>query len=135
MGDPARRPLVVLSWTASVVIITGTFLYTYPTTLRMVERIMVALHEFGGDAMILVGFWYLWNHLARTWRMWRFKLSRWSGYIAIAAFAVSAVSGGYGQLVELESDGTPWKLHVISSIVLVVMACVHGAYGLRRRFT
>lgn len=133
--DPARRPLIVLSWIASVVITTGTFLYTYPTTLRVVEQVMVALHAYGGDLMTLVGIWYLVHHLSRTWRMWRFKLSRWSGYVAVTAFLISAVSGVYGQVVELPSDTVAWQLHVVSSIVLVVMGCVHGAYGLRRRFS
>ncbi len=132
--DPARKPLIALSSFAGVAVVTGTFLYCYPDTLQAVRRAMILMHDLSGDLMILSGAVYLWIHLKRVWRMWRMKLSRWSGYVAVAVWIIAAVTGVYGQIWDMKSGSDAWTIHTISSVALVVLACFHGGYGLRRRF-
>ncbi len=133
-ADPARRPLYVVAVMAFIATVTGTFIYAYPNTLQSVRSAMIVVHDLSGDLLVVAGVWYLWIHLARTWRMKKRHLSRWSGYVAVLLWIVAAATGVFGQLVAMPSGSTPSTLHAISGIALLVLGCFHGAYGLRRYF-
>ena len=133
IDDPARRPLIVLSSAASVAVVTGTFMYCYPNTMEALQTAMVWIHDASGDVTLAAGAWYLAVHLKRVWRMWKRVLQRWSGYVAVAIFAIAGGTGIYGQLYPMPSDSTLGVLHIVSSIAAVVLGCFHGGYGLRRK--
>ncbi|MEQ9502642.1 MAG: hypothetical protein RIT81_37570 [Deltaproteobacteria bacterium] len=132
--DPARRPLIFLAALATIATTTGTFIYCYPDTMKVVFDGMIVVHDISGDLAIVVGGWYLWLHLKRTWRMWRRVLQRWSGYITVLVWLVAAGTGVYGQFVPMPSGSTISTIHVISAIALVALGCFHSGYGLRRYF-
>ena len=131
--DAARRALWVFGTLGFVATVTGTLYYAYPETLRGLRPALRLMHEASGDLLIGAGTFYLVLHLRRTWRMWRRTLSRWTGTVALACLVLSSLTGLYGQLQVL-ADSSVWWAHVVSSIGLVVLACLHGAYGLRHRF-
>lgn len=133
--DPARRPLMLMAVFASIATITGTFVFCYPDTLEIVFDSMVVIHDITGDLTIVAAVWYLTIHLKRTWRMWRRVLQRWSGYVSVLVWGAAAVTGVYGQFVEMPSGSTMSTLHAISATAAVVLTCVHSGYGLRRYFT
>src|SRR5688500_20370870 len=81
IDDPARRPLIALSTSAFIAVVTGTFMYCYPNTMESLQRAFVLIHDVSGDLTLIAGAWYLTVHLKRVWRMWRRVLQRWSGYI------------------------------------------------------
>ncbi len=132
--DPARRPLILLAALALIATTTGTFIYCYPDTMKVVFDGMVVVHDLSGDLALVVGGWYLWIHLKRTWRMWRRVLQRWSGYVAVLVWIVAAATGIYGQLVPMPSGSTMSTIHIVSAVALVASGCFHAAYGLRRYF-
>ena len=134
VDDPARRPLIGLSTFAFIAVVTGTFIYAYPTTLESLQRIMVIIHDVSGDLTLVFGAWYLSVHLKRVWRMRRLLLQRWSGLFAVAVWCLAGGTGIYGQIWPMPSDSPVGLTHMISSIVAVVLGCFHGGYGLRRRF-
>lgn len=133
-ADRARRPLVWLLWLTSIATATGTFIYTYPSTLEAVRTAMIWAHDAAGDLLIATSVLYLALHLPRTWRMWKRVLSRWSGYAAVLILVVAAGSGLYGQLVGLDPEGWVWQAHIVGSIAWVVLGSFHAAVGLRRRW-
>jgi hypothetical protein len=133
-ADRARRPLVWLLWLTSIATATGTFIYTYPSTLESVRQVMIWTHDLSGDLLIAIVVLYLALHLPRTWRMWKRVLSRWSGYVAVLILAVAAGSGLYGQLVVLEPNTMIWQAHLVGSVAWVVLGSFHAAVGLRRRW-
>jgi hypothetical protein len=133
IDDPARRPLVVLSTSALIAVVTGTFIYCYPNTMEALQTAMIWIHDASGDLTLIAGTWYLAIHLKRVWRMWRRVLQRWSGYIAVLVFGAAGGTGVYGQLYPMPSESTMSTIHVISAIAAVVLACFHGGYGLRRK--
>lgn len=133
-ADRAWRPLLWLLWLTCIATATGTFIYTYPSTLESVRQVMIWAHDLSGDLLIATAALYLALHLPRTWRMWKWVLSRWSGYLAVLIFAVAAGSGLYGQLVAWEPGDWIWRAHMIGSVAWVVLGSFHAAVGLRRRY-
>lgn len=129
----ARQSLVALSVLASVAAVTATGLYSYPETLGPVRRPLVLLHDVSGDAAIVVSALYLYLHLSRTWRMKKQRLSRYSGLVLVGLWSVTALTGIYGQLFPLEQGTWPWRLHAVTSVAIVVLACFHGAWAYRPR--
>jgi hypothetical protein len=133
IDDPARRPLIIVSVAGLVAVVTGTFMYSYPTTLEALQSGMVLVHDASGDVTLAAGAWYLFIHLKRVWRMWRRVLQRWSGYFAVLVWVVAGGTGIYGQLEPMPSTSTAGLVHIVSSIAAVVLGCFHGGYGLRRK--
>jgi hypothetical protein len=129
--DPARPRLIALAWLGSFSTITGVGLYSYPSTLGVIRRGLIIAHDVIGDLLVAVAIAYFIVHLARTWRMKKRVVSRWTGYVAITAFAIAAVTGIYGQVADMPSGSAASWVHAISSLALVVLACFHGAWGLR----
>lgn len=132
--DPARRPLIIAAIAASIAVTTGTFIFCYPNTLEAIRRGMIIVHDISGDITIVAAVWYLSIHLKRTWRMWRYVLSRWTGYVALTVWAVVAVTGVYGQIFDMPTESVMSWIHIASSAIAVVIVCFHGGYGLRRHF-
>lgn len=129
----ARQSLVALAALASVAVVTATGLYSYPETLAPVRGPLVFLHDVSGDAAVIVSALYLYLHLSRTWRMKKQRLSRYSGLLLVGLWAVTAVTGVYGQLFPLAQGTWSWRLHVVTSIAIIVLACFHGAWAYRPR--
>jgi hypothetical protein len=130
-ADLARKLLITLAVLGSVASITGTLIYCYPNTLGALQSWMVLFHDVSGDLSVPFGIAYLWVHLSRVWKMKRRKASRWSGYASIAFWTIAAATGVWGQ-IEVMKTGTPLaNVHLVASIALVVVACFHGAWGLR----
>lgn len=129
----ARQSLIALAVFASIAAITATGTYSYPETLAAVRGPLILLHDVSGDAAIVMSGLYLYLHLSRTWRMKRQRLSRYSGLVLVAIWSVTAVTGLYGQLFVLESGSLPWRLHAVTSIAIIVLACFHGAWAFRPR--
>ncbi len=134
IDDPARRPLIALSAAAFIAVVTGTFMYCYPSTMETFQRSMVVVHDVSGDLTVVAGVWYLAIHLKRVWRMWRRVLQRWSGYFAVGVWSVAAGTGIYGQIYPMPTESVMGVLHVVTAIAVVVLGCFHGGYGLRRKF-
>jgi hypothetical protein len=133
IDDPARRPLIALSTSAFIAVVTGTFMYCYPNTMESLQQAFVLMHDVSGDLTLVAGAWYLTIHLKRVWRMWRRVLQRWSGYVAVLIFALAAGTGVYGQLYPMPAESIAGITHIIASIAAVVLGCFHGGYGLRRK--
>lgn len=133
--ENARRALIAFVSCAFVATTTGTFIYSYPSTMRSIMTAMIWTHDLSGDFAILSAVYYLSIHLKKVWRMWRMVLSRWTGYVAVVVWLIAAGTGVYGQFVEMSTETTVGMIHVISSIAAVVIASVHGGYGLRRYFS
>src|SRR5688572_23558324 len=121
IDDPARRPLIALSTSAFLAVVTGTFIYCYPNTMQSLQTAMVWIHDVTGDITLIAGAWYLAIHLKRVWRIWRRVLQRWSGYVAVLIFALAGGTGVYGQLYPMPSESTMSTIHVISAIAAVVL--------------
>ena len=133
--EHSRRALIAFVAGAFVATTTGTFIFCYPNTMRSVMRVMMWTHDLSGDFTILSAVYYLSVHLKKVWRMWRMVLSRWTGYVAVTVWLVAATTGVYGQFIEMSTATTVGLVHAISSIAAVVLASIHGGYGLRRYFT
>lgn len=131
----ARQLLVVLAVLASIAAVSATGLYSYPETLAAIRTPMVLLHDVSGDLAVIISGLYLSQHLARTWRMKRQLLSRWSGIVVVALWAVAAATGVYGQLAPLEQGTWPWQLHFVTSLATIVLVCFHGAWAFRPKKT
>jgi hypothetical protein len=131
--EPARYPLMALSAATCSAVITGTFTYAYPETLKPILPQMRWVHDVSGDAMLATGAVYLYIHLQRTFRLGKLALSWWSGIAVACVFAASGATGVYGQARSLLDDESLYWTHIICSIALVAGACFHGANGLRRR--
>lgn len=131
--EPARYPLIALSAATCTAILTGTFTYSYPETLKPILPQMRLVHDLSGDVMLVTGAVYLYIHLQRTFRLGKLALSWFSGVAVTAVFAAAGFTGIYGQLHSLFDDRGLYWMHVVSSIALVAGACFHGAIGLRRR--
>lgn len=132
-ADVARQRLVLLAVLGGVATVTGVGIYCYPSTLGPVRRTLVLLHDLSGDLGLAVGLAYLVVHLRRVFRMKRRIVSRGSGYVAASMLVVTSATGAYGQILDMPS-GTPIStIHLITSLALVVLACFHGAWGLRTK--
>ena len=131
--EPARYPLIALSAATCSAIVTGTFTYSYPETLKPILPQMRLVHDISGDIMLVTGAIYLYIHLQRTFRLGKFALSWFSGIGVTVVFAVAGFTGVYGLLDDLIDDAGLYWMHIIASIALVASACFHGAIGLRRR--
>lgn len=129
--DLARKLLVSLAVLGSVATITGTIIFCYPTTLGPLQPWMVLFHDVSGDLTIPFGIAYVWVHLKRVWRMKRRTASRWSGYFTIGFWLIAAATGVYGQIEPMLSGSALSRVHLVSSIALIVIVCFHGAWGLR----
>lgn len=132
--EATRKALIAASIFASIATVTGTFLYCYPSTMKVVRDAMVLTHDVSGDLTIAAAVVYLWLHLKRTWRMWRFKLSRRSGYVAVAAWLTSGATGVYGQLTPMPAESPIGLVHMFSSVIAIVLASAHAYMGLKRHF-
>jgi hypothetical protein len=129
----ARQYLITLAVMASIGAVTATGLYSYPETLAAIERPMVWLHDISGDIAILVTGLYLFNHLQRTWRMKKAKLSRYSGIFVVGIWCVGGATGIYGQFAPLVESSWPWRLHFVTCLASIIIVCFHGAWAYRPR--
>jgi hypothetical protein len=91
------------------------------------------VHDISGDLLLVGGVFYLVAHLRKTWRMKRLKISRWTGYFAVASWLVAGGTGIYGQIYPMASRSTISWVHALASLALIVLACFHGAWGFFRR--
>lgn len=129
----ARIYLIALSVLVSIAACSATLLYSYPETFGALTGPMIVVHDLSGDLAIVVSGLYLMNHLARTWRIKRQKLSRTSGLVVVGLWAVASVTGIYGQLLSLDEGTWPWRLHFVSALATIVLVCFHGAWAFRPR--
>lgn len=129
----ARAYLIALAVLASIAAVTATGLYSYPETLGPIAAPMVVLHLASGDLAVVVSGLYLLNHLARTWKMKKLKVSRWSGLVVVALWLVASATGVWGHFVVLEEGGWLWRLHFVASLATIILVCFHGAWAFRPR--
>lgn len=125
--------MIGLSIAAFIATCTAAGTYAYPETLAAIRAPMVLIHELSGDVAVALTVLYLVNHLARTWRMKKALVSRWTGIALVALAVVSALTGLYGQFVSLEQGSLLWWLHFVSSVVIILGACFHGLWAYRPR--
>ena len=135
VGDARiTRSLRWFAYMASVCAVTGTFLYCYDVSLAPVRGPMIIAHDVSGDCTVALLGVYLIGHLARTWGLRRARpLSWWTGVVAVAAWAVTAVGGLWGQFAPLERYSPLWWTHAIGSLAAVIVAGGHCAYGFRAK--
>jgi len=131
--EPARRPLIALATLASIATVTGTFMYAYPETMAPIRGEMVLVHDVSGDLMIVVTFWYLWVHLKRTFGLKKRAVSTWTGYTVVSVMAILYGTGVWGQIEEMAA-GTPLHgTHLATAVIVIMVGCFHGVFGMRRR--
>jgi hypothetical protein len=128
-----RRRLIAISTLGMIATITGVSLFSYPITFEALRRGLVVVHDASGDLLLGGGVLYLFAHLRRTWRMKRLKVSRYTGFVAVASWIIAGSTGIYGQLFPMVSRSTISWIHAIASLALIVLACFHGAWGFFRR--
>lgn len=129
----ARVYLILLTVLVSIAATTATGLYSYPETLAAIETPMIVVHDVSGDVALCVSGLYLVNHLQRTWRMKRLKVSRWSGLVVVALWLVAGATGIYGHVVPLEEGSWLWRLHFVAALATIILVCFHGAWAFRPR--
>ena len=128
-----RRRLVAISALGTFATVTGVSLFAYPITFEALRTALVYMHDAIGDVLLAGGVLYLVAHLRQTWKMKRLKVSRWTGYVAIACWLAAGATGIYGQLEPMPSHSTISWVHALSSLALIVLACFHGAWGFLRK--
>lgn len=112
---------------------TAAVTYAYRTTLAAIQGAMALTHEISGDLAIVLSGLYLFNHLGKTWRMKRAKVSRYTGIGVVALWSITALSGVYGQVWPLERGSLLWFLHFFTSVAIILGACFHGLWAYRPR--
>ncbi len=129
----ARQYLWVLCGLVFIAACTATGTYAYPTTLAAIQREMVIVHDASGDIAIVVSLLYLINHLARTWRMKKAKVSRYTGIAVVVLWCVTALTGLYGHFWDLTDGSVLWLLHFVTSVAIIIGVCFHGLWAYRPR--
>ena len=131
--EPARRPLIALATLASIATVTGTFMYTYPETMAPIRDEMVLVHDVSGDLMIVATIVYLWVHLKRTFGLKKRPISTWTGYTVVSVMAILYGTGVWGQVDVMTSGGALHGTHLFTAVIVIMVGCFHGVFGLRRR--
>ncbi|MBI2378255.1 MAG: hypothetical protein HYV07_29915 [Deltaproteobacteria bacterium] len=131
--DAARPWLSMLVVIGFLVTVSGYLSYAYPETLGSWHAGLSDLHGVLGDVCFGAAAGYVFVHLFRVWRMRRLLASRWTGYSTAGLFLISAGTGIAGQVERLVEGSWLYLLHSALSVLLVLLACVHGAWGFRRR--
>lgn len=132
----AQRARTYLYWLGAMAFIaatTATMTYSYPETFGLIEGAMIVTHDAAGDIAIVISVLYLFNHLSRTWKMKKQVISRWSGILVVALWAVAGLTGLYGHFVKLEDGTLVWLIHAWFAIIVTIIACAHGAWAYRPR--
>lgn len=136
---PVHHAPISLLWTvrwfavvAAVSASVGTLLFCYRALLGPAADIAAWVHEWTGNAAMVLLALYLAAHLPRTWRLRRIRpFSWWSGIGALAGWTAAGASGVFGQFSALGGVRWVWWLHVLGSLAAVVAAAAHAAYGFR----
>lgn len=129
--DRASRALAWFAGAVALVTATGLLSFCYPATLAAVRPGLMWVHEYAGDAAIVLSGVYLAWHLPRVWSLRRRAISWWTGIATAACWLASAATGVVGQFTPL--GAALWILHAVASAAFVVLACVHGVWGFRAR--
>ncbi|MBI4821657.1 MAG: hypothetical protein HY791_35680 [Deltaproteobacteria bacterium] len=125
--------LIALSAIGFLVTVTGYLLYAYPETLGPWHSGLSNTHGILGDLCAAVALGYVVVHLLRVWRMKRLTASRWTGFATVSLFGLAAGTGVAGQWEPMIEGSALYLAHSAVSVLLVLIACVHGAWGFRRR--